>query len=264
MIQQYLIFTLDETQYAVNVFQIQEVLEFETPQTIPCSSPLMLGIVRSRNTNISIIDLRKKFNLQKKTPDALTRIVVLEVTDYEDGVINLYGIVADSVLEVVEFDDEKIESLPNNQMKGANKFVQGVTEKDGSYVLFIDVNKVFSQNEINAFEGKDGTEHVIQEEAFQPEVENPEPVNQQEVIPAEKPETQEVVEQKIDTNDLIATHRRIMEKINQIAAKAEAEGLIHKAEQKKAKSLDEAFGDFLTDDSEVDPADKQNLSGINI
>ena len=55
-----------------------------------------------------------------------------------------------------------------------------------------------------------------------------------------------------------------MEKINQIAAKAEAEVLIHKAEQKKAKSLDEAFGDFLTDDSEVDPADKQNLSGINI
>ena len=77
MIQQYLTFTIDDTQYAINVFQIQEVLEFEEPQKIPCSSPLLLGIIRSRNSNIAIMDLRQKFGLPNRITDKMTRIIIL-------------------------------------------------------------------------------------------------------------------------------------------------------------------------------------------
>ena len=89
MIQQYLTFTVENTRYAINVFKIQEVLEYQEPQRIPCSSPLLLGIIRSRDTNIAIMDLRKKFGLPSKIPGTETRTIVLEVDDYETGVINL-------------------------------------------------------------------------------------------------------------------------------------------------------------------------------
>lgn len=112
MIQQYLTFTIDDTQYAINVFQIQEVLEFEEPQKIPCSSPLLLGIIRSRNSNIAIMDLRQKFGLPNRITDKMTRIIILEVVNQEEGVINLYGIIADRVLEVIEIDDSLLESIP--------------------------------------------------------------------------------------------------------------------------------------------------------
>lgn len=154
MTQQYLIFTLDDSRYAVNVFQIQEVLEYQKPQPIPCTSDLLLGIIRSRNTNISVIDLRKKFSLPAKEPDSQSRIIVIEVTDYDDGVINFYGIIADEVLEVLEIDDADKEQIAKNGNDEGTKFVTDVLSKDNAYTLFIDVNKIFSQDEINAFSGK--------------------------------------------------------------------------------------------------------------
>lgn len=149
MIQQYLTFTLDNTTYAINVFQIQEVLEYEEPQVIPCSSPLLLGIIRSRNSNIAIIDIRKKFGLAPHFVDSLTRTVVLEITDQEQGVINLFGLIADKVLEVVEFDDSLCEKLPRNSNYSGAEFVTSVVSVNSNYVLILDVNKLFSEKELN-------------------------------------------------------------------------------------------------------------------
>lgn len=147
MIQQYLTFTVENTHYAINVFKIQEVLEYEEPQQIPCSSPLLIGIIRSRETNIAIMDIRKKFGLPSKIAGSETRTIVLEVTDPESGVINLYGIVADSVLEVIELDDSKLEPLPKAKNFSGSEFVSSVFTKHDIYTLVLDVNKIFSEQE---------------------------------------------------------------------------------------------------------------------
>lgn len=149
MIQQYLTFTIDDTQYAINVFQIQEVLEFEEPQKIPCSSPLLLGIIRSRNSNIAIMDLRQKFGLTNRITDKMTRIIILEVVNQEEGVINLYGIIADRVLEVIEIDDSLLESIPKAKNFSGAEFVSSVVSLKNNYTLILDVNKIFSEKELS-------------------------------------------------------------------------------------------------------------------
>lgn len=148
MIQQYLTFTVENTRYAINVFKIQEVLEYQEPQHIPCSSPLLIGIIRSRDTNIAIMDLRKKFGLSPNDPGPETRTIVLEVDDPESGVINLYGIVADQVYEVIELDSSKLESLPKVKNFSGAEFVSSVFVNNDVYTLILDVNKIFSQEEM--------------------------------------------------------------------------------------------------------------------
>lgn len=148
MIQQYLTFTVENTRYAINVFKIQEVLEYQEPQHIPCSSPLLIGIIRSRDTNIAIMDLRKKFGLSPNDPGPETRTIVLEVDDPESGVINLYGIVADQVYEVIELDSSKLESLPKAKNFSGAEFVSAVFVNNDVYTLILDVNKIFSQEEM--------------------------------------------------------------------------------------------------------------------
>lgn len=148
MIQQYLTFTVENTRYAINVFKIQEVLEYQEPQHIPCSSPLLIGIIRSRDTNIAIMDLRKKFGLSPNDPGPETRTIVLEVDDPESGVINLYGIVADQVYEVIELDSSKLESLPKAKNFSGAEFVSSVFVNNDVYTLILDVNKIFSQEEM--------------------------------------------------------------------------------------------------------------------
>lgn len=149
MIQQYLTFEINDTMYAVNVFQIQEVLEYQQPQPIPCSSPLLLGIIRSRNTNIAIMDLRQKFDLPNRITDKLTKIIVLEITNSEDGTINLYGIIADKVKEVIEVDDKNLDAMPQANKFAGSEFVTATIPLDNNYTLLLNVNKIFSDQELS-------------------------------------------------------------------------------------------------------------------
>lgn len=148
---QYLTFKLNETLYAISVFQIQEVLEYEKPQSIPCSSPLLMGVIRSRNSNIAVIDIPQKFDLETVAPTDQSRIIVLEILDKEEGVINLFGIIADNVVEVLELESEQLEPLPKSEVVAGSKFVTSLYSHDDTYTLILDVNKIFSDKEISAF-----------------------------------------------------------------------------------------------------------------
>ncbi|MBQ0003450.1 MAG: chemotaxis protein CheW [Treponema sp.] len=170
MIKQYLTFLIDDTQYAIDVFQIQEVLEYEEPQPIPCSSPMLLGIIRSRDSNIAIMDLRKRFGLKPRINDKMTRTIVLEIPDPEEGVINLFGIIADSVLEVIEIDDENLDVLPTSKNIKGSKFVTSVLSLNDRYLLILDTAKIFSNEDLdtafdateNSFDNKTENTEVSQ------------------------------------------------------------------------------------------------------
>lgn len=149
MIKQYLTFLLDDTQYAIDVFQIQEVLEFEEPQPIPCSSPLLMGIIRSRDTNIAVMDIRKRFGLGPRRIDNKTRTIVLEIPDPEQGVINLFGIIADDVMEVIEIEDENLDILPKSKNMKGSDFVSSVLSINDNYMLILDTAKIFSNDDID-------------------------------------------------------------------------------------------------------------------
>lgn len=150
MIKQYLTLKIDDTQYAIDVFQIQEVLEYEEPQPIPCSSPLLLGIIRSRDSNIAIMDLRKRFGLGPRRTDKMTRTIVLEVPDPEEGVINLFGIIADEVIEVIDIDDENLDIIPKAKTMAGSDFVSSVLSINGSYLLVLDTAKIFTNDDIGS------------------------------------------------------------------------------------------------------------------
>jgi len=149
MIQQYLSFTIEDTQYAINVFHIQEVLEYEEPVKIPCSSSLLKGVIRSRDTNIAIMDIRSRFGLEEKDINNENRIIVLEITDQEHGVINLFGIIADSVQEVLDIDDANLEPLVKSKKFCGAEFVSDLVMQNNNYLLILDVNKLFSEKDIS-------------------------------------------------------------------------------------------------------------------
>lgn len=150
MIKQYLTFKIDDTQYAIDVFQIQEVLEYAEPQPIPCSSPLLMGIIRSRDSNIAIMDIRKRFGLGIRRIDNMTRTIVLEIPDPEEGVINLFGIIADEVLEVIEIDDENLDVIPKTKDMQGSDFVSSVLSVNDIYLLVLDTAKIFSNEDMQA------------------------------------------------------------------------------------------------------------------
>lgn len=164
---QYLTFNIANTCYAVNVFRVQEVLPYEKPQKLPCPDPLIAGIIRSRNTNISVINMRKKFGLELKEADLDTHIIVFEVHDDEKGCMTLFGGIVDSVKEVIPLDETDSEAPPELGTSIASRFISGVGVKDGQFIIILNPDTIFSFEELSNIQKISNSEEDSQSENFQ-------------------------------------------------------------------------------------------------
>jgi purine-binding chemotaxis protein CheW len=62
-ISQYLTFTVSEENFALNVLNVREVLEFQHTSQIPKMPDFMRGVINLRGSIIPVIDLKVKFGL---------------------------------------------------------------------------------------------------------------------------------------------------------------------------------------------------------
>ena len=148
MTKQLLTFSIDNNLYAFEVFKVQEVLVYTTPVKIPCASSYIDGLINSRGEGISVMDLRKKFNLEPQSPTKETRIIVVEVsrpTAEDPDHICTFGAVTDSVQEVLEVEESEIESAPKFGNNIQAEYIRGITKKDGRFIILLDEERIFAQ-----------------------------------------------------------------------------------------------------------------------
>lgn len=148
---QLLTFTLNDNLYAFEVFKIQEVLEYTAPVKIPCASPYVEGLIDSRGTGISVINLRKKFSLPEAEPTKESRIIVVEVnkpTDENPDHICTFGAITDSVQEVLEINDSEVEPPPKFGNNISPEYISGLTKKDDKFIIILNEKMIFSSSDI--------------------------------------------------------------------------------------------------------------------
>ena len=148
MAHPYLTFRLADSQYAVEVINVQEVLEYQHITRVPCAENWMEGLISSRDQGISVVNLRRKFALDDKEPDKNTRIIVMEMKPSEDETV-IFGAIADSVQEVIEIPDDEIEPPPKFGNTIATRFIRGIGKLNGEFIIVLNVDQIFSQEEID-------------------------------------------------------------------------------------------------------------------
>ncbi|PLX66929.1 MAG: chemotaxis protein CheW, partial [Denitrovibrio sp.] len=76
-----------------------------------------------------------------------TCVIIVEVDIDEDTIV--LGALADAVQEVVDFDGAQIEDAPKIGTQLNTAFIQGMAKRDDGFVIILDVDSVFSSNEIS-------------------------------------------------------------------------------------------------------------------
>jgi purine-binding chemotaxis protein CheW len=145
-ISQYLTFTLEDEIFAIDVFQVREVLDMDKITNVPQSPEFMRGVINVRGSVVPVVDLRLKFGLAQTDTTRDTRIVVMEVE--MDGDVTIIGSIADSVKEVMELSPSLIESPPKLGKKWRSEVIKGVGKHNEKFILILDVNLLFSSDEI--------------------------------------------------------------------------------------------------------------------
>jgi purine-binding chemotaxis protein CheW len=146
--RQYLTFRLSNETFAIDVAKVREVLDLTTITAIPRTPEFMSGVINLRGSVVPVVDLRLCFEMSKTESTRNTCIVVVEVLlDNEATVI---GALADSVEEVIDLEPDQIQPAPRIGTQIRTDFIRGMGKRDAQFVMILDIDRVFSADELTA------------------------------------------------------------------------------------------------------------------
>jgi len=136
-------FALAGKDYGIDIMKVKEIAKYGNFTYVPNTPPFVTGVYNLRGDIISVIDLRKMFNLpvpEKAEGEA------------QDGLIlrlenNLIGVVVDHIDRVVGIASTNIQP-PHPIFADINiKYISGVVEQEGRLYIILDVERIFQREE---------------------------------------------------------------------------------------------------------------------
>jgi len=143
---QYLTFKLDGESFATEISKVREVLEHTDVTPVPKSPEFMQGVINLRGSVVPVVDLRLQFGMPTIEPTVDSCIIIIEVNI--EGASTVLGALADSVQEVIDLRHEQLEPAPSFGARVDNAFVQYMGKVEDRFVIILDMNKVFSLEQI--------------------------------------------------------------------------------------------------------------------
>lgn len=134
---QYVIFSLGEEEYGINISHAQEIIRIPEQITkIPNMPAYIDGVFNLRGKVIPIIDLKKRFDFAQTERNADNRLLVIDLDNM------LVGTIVDNVSEVLMIDDSSIENLYSEIAGIGKNCIQGICNMGNRLILLLDALKM--------------------------------------------------------------------------------------------------------------------------
>ena len=132
-------FLLAHERYAISTEYVRGVDPLESLTPLPCTPSFVIGIVNVRGEILSVIDIKKFFDLPEKGLTDLNKVIVIESADM------VFGIVADAVGGVCRILRADIQSSLPTLTGIREDYLLGVT---GERVVILDAAKLLSDENL--------------------------------------------------------------------------------------------------------------------
>ncbi len=139
-------FQLGEELYGVDIMDVKEIVKITEARPIPNAPYYVEGIFNLRSEIIPVINLHKRFKLQK--------LVISEGDEDEGGYVilniegNKIGIIIDKVARVVTIGTDEIKPPPQMISGIGTEYIQGVVRQDDHYLIVLDTRRLFDAKEM--------------------------------------------------------------------------------------------------------------------
>lgn len=167
--EQFLTFLLADEEYAVKVLQVKEILAYQAVTRVPRAAEWIKGVLNLRGSVIPVVDLAAKFGQGATSVGKTTCIVIFEI-ELQDGPM-VMGMIVDAVSQVVDLVPEDIKPAPAFGSGLNTQFLLGVAKIGARLSLLLDLDKVFSSDELlrvaDSPEASLPADHPAQETSFQ-------------------------------------------------------------------------------------------------
>jgi len=138
----YLVFGLGETDYAVEVGRVREIIGLLPITRVPRLPDSVRGVINLRGKVIPVVDLRVRFGLEAADHGQRTCIIVLQAAGGE------FGVVVDRVIEVTHISATDIEDTPRFGAAIDTDYLLGVANAGQRVRLLIDMDRAVVHEEL--------------------------------------------------------------------------------------------------------------------
>ena len=142
-VRQILAFNLMKEEFGLDISYIYEVLRPQEIHPLPQAPDFIEGVINLRGHIITVIDLRKKFNIKPTEDRPKMRIIVCKVKNF------VVGLIVDSANEVINLSTEDIEPTPGViSMQVKENLISGIARIRERVIVILNLEQVLTKEEI--------------------------------------------------------------------------------------------------------------------
>lgn len=135
------IFKLGEDLFASDVHDVERVLRYAVPTSVPDMPGYIEGVMHYQDRVVPVVNLRRRLELPSMDAGSQTRTLVLHVGG------EYIGAVVDSVTEVAPYDAKSV-SPPPKMFRGlASQYLKGIVRQGEKLIIYLDVEHILSSTE---------------------------------------------------------------------------------------------------------------------
>jgi purine-binding chemotaxis protein CheW len=139
---QFLTFLLDQQEYGLELFKIQEIRGYAPVTPIPNVPAHVRGVMNLRGTVLPVVDLRMKFHLPPIEYNKFTVIVIAMVAD------KMVGLLVDAISDVLQVAQEAMRPAPDFGSAVDIRFIDGVFQSREHLAVALNLEKLLSDIEL--------------------------------------------------------------------------------------------------------------------
>ncbi len=139
---QFLTFLLDEQEYGLELFKIQEIRGYAPVTPIPNVPAHVRGVMNLRGTVLPVVDLRMKFRLPPIEYGKFTVIVIAMVAG------KMVGLLVDAVSDVLHVTREAMRAVPDFGSAVDTRFIDGVFQTREHLAVALNLEKLLSDTDL--------------------------------------------------------------------------------------------------------------------
>ena len=139
--QQFLVFKIDNEEYALDVLSIDGIVGVTNITPVPGSPKYMRGLMNLRGNILHIVDIRIRFGLARRDDHSIEDdvIIVISTTNRK------FGILADMVSDVITVYESQMTETPIDNMRGLQ--ISNVIRLENKIIMVLPIEEIIKSND---------------------------------------------------------------------------------------------------------------------
>lgn len=132
--------------FAITVYKVLEIIQFDQITRVPNSSEFVPGVINFRGSIVPVIDMHRRFKVNRADIGE-KMVIVVDMVHKDENV--MMGLLVDQVTDVIEFEYSAVKSVPDLGIKYNPEFLDGFIEQEGKFIMVMNIDRVLNVQELS-------------------------------------------------------------------------------------------------------------------